>query len=286
MQARMFAGLFTIALLASAIAQAQDAVAGGAPDDGAHEAARQGAMRQDRRAPAPDCLDAHDVALIRQSGVREVDVVTHDNTFHRITTAEDCPGIGATGVATLLAPDGWVCNGQRALIRHESATCTIASIEASDAQAFAAEGLDAEDMDADLLAHAGQGAADGARTLDAVEVHEQKPRPGFSRSTETCFAPRYLQSWSEDKDGITVRVSRRHPGEHRQYRVRTGSCSDLSVAHVIEFRSRLGNGGICGRPGDRVLPLPKYQDPFTPPPDPLSAVPNMGCPVFEVHPVM
>lgn len=191
--------------------------------------------------PAPGCLDARQMAEVRQASSTELAVQGRDGQRFRITLSEGCPGAGHAD-AVLLAREGWVCGTGKEYVRIGDATCAVAGIAAVDAREYAAMAR-AATMQAD----------DGVTTLETVEVRAPQRR-GFAGSASFCFNPRYLRAWSEDSKGMLVELSPRRSGGHRYYRVELAqSCPDLDSAPAITFRSGVGIGLICGNPGDRVV---------------------------------
>ena len=195
-----------------------------------------------RQPPAPDCLDARQMAEVRQASPTHLAVQGQDGQRFRITLAQACPGAG-DATAVLLARDGWVCGAGSAFVRIGDNTCAVSGLEPVDAREYAALAREA----------AVQAAADGVKTLETVQVRAPRRR-GFAGSPSFCFNPRYLRAWSEDSKGMLVELSPRRSGGHRYYRVELAqSCPDLDAAPAIVFRSGVGIGLICGNPGDRVV---------------------------------
>lgn len=191
--------------------------------------------------PAPGCLDARQMAEVRQASSTELAVQGRDGQRFRIALSAGCPGAGGAD-AVLLARDGWVCGTGKEYVRIGEATCAVTAIAPIDAREYAAMAR-AATMPAD----------DGMTTLETVEVRAPKRR-GFAGSSSFCFNPRYLRAWSEDSQGMLVELSPRRSGGHRYYRVELAqSCPDLDSAPAITFRSGVGIGLICGNPGDRVV---------------------------------
>jgi len=194
-----------------------------------------------RQPPTPGCLDARQMAEVRQASPRQLAVQGQDGQRFRITLAQECPGAGDT-TAVLLARDGWVCGAGNEFVRMGATTCAISGLEPIDARDYAA-----------LAREAAQSADDGVKTLETVQVRAPRRR-GFAGSPSFCFNPRYLRAWSEDSKGMLVELSPRRSGGHRYYRVELAqSCPDLDAAPAIVFRSGVGIGLICGNPGDRVV---------------------------------
>ncbi len=194
-----------------------------------------------RVAPAPGCLDARQMAEVRQASSTELAVQGRDGQRFRIALSSGCPGAGGDD-AVLLAREGWVCGTGKEYVRIGEATCAVTAIATIDAREYAA-----------MARAATVPADDGLTTLETVEVRAPKRR-GFAGSSSFCFNPRYLRAWSEDSQGMLVELSPRRSGGHRYYRVELAqSCPDLDSAPAITFRSGVGIGLICGNPGDRVV---------------------------------
>jgi hypothetical protein len=192
--------------------------------------------------PAPGCLDARQMAEVRQASSRQLAVQGQDGQRFRITLGEDCPGAGEAS-AVLLAREGWVCGAGGELVRIGASVCAVAGVERIDARAYAAMAREASIRSAD----------DDVKTLETVQVRAPQ-RKGFAGSPSFCFNPRYLRAWSEDSKGMLVELSPRRSGGHRYYRVELAqTCPDLDSAPAIVFRSGVGIGLICGNPGDRVI---------------------------------
>jgi len=197
-----------------------------------------GATQAREAPPTAACLDARQMQEVHQAGPRTLAVLTGDGRRFRLELGVDCPGVGASADATLLAHEGWVCGREREFVRVGAEFCPIAGLETIDAKAYAA------------LAR--QGDEEGIATLETVEVRGQR-RHGFAGSYSYCFNPRYLRAWSEDPEGLMVEMSPRRAGGNRFYRVELAqSCPDLDSAPAISFRSGVGIGLICGNAGDEV----------------------------------
>lgn len=196
-----------------------------------------------RTPPAPNCLDARQVAEVRQPDPRTLAIATTDNRYFRIGLRQDCPGLEADPQATLWGREGWICGDAREFVRGAGRDCPILSSQPSDAPGHARDARLAD--------------RNGPRTLAPVEVRGNAQRPGqrgFRGTAQYCFAPRYLRGWSEDPQGVTVEVSPMHSGGHRYYRVElTGSCPALAGASTISFVSGMDLGIICGNAGDALV---------------------------------
>lgn len=194
-------------------------------------------------APAPACLDARQIAELRQASPRQLVALERSGRRFRIDLGEDCPG-GSGANAQLLAHGGRVCGTGGDAMRIGAATCRIVAVSPVDARDYAALARMA-------AAHVRDTAA--TTTLETVEVRGQRRR-GFGGSSSYCFDTRYLRSWSEDGKGMRVEVAPKRSGGHRYYRVELPQgCPDLDSAPAISFRSGVGISLICGNPGDRVV---------------------------------
>lgn len=198
------------------------------------------AHAQSRTPPADNCLDARQIAEMRQSDPRTLAVMNSTGGRFRITLRDDCPNLEYEQDVKLLAPEGWACGGPHELVRHANRDCAVDAIESIDARSYAA------------LARAAD--RDGIATLDTVQVQSQHPgQHGFRGSHNYCFNPRNMRGWSEDPRGLTVETSPRLNGGNRFYRVELPqTCILLSNATTLRFISGLGIGIICGNAGDRI----------------------------------
>ncbi len=195
-----------------------------------------------RTPPAPNCLDARQVAEVRQPDPRTLSIATTDNRYYRIGLQQDCPGLEADGASSLWGREGWICGGNREFARGAGQDCPIISSQAVDVAAHARDARLADQ--------------NGPRTLAPVEVRgSQRPgQRGFRGTTSYCFAPRYMRAWSEDPKGVIVEVSPVHSGGNRYYRVElASSCPALASASTITFVSGMDMGIICGNAGDALV---------------------------------
>jgi len=237
-----------------------------------------------RTPPAPNCLDARELAEMRQPDARTLSIATTDQRFFKLELQRDCPGLEADDKTTLWGREGWICGGGREFVRGAGQDCPISS-----SQPMAA------DEHARLARLANQNTPP---TLAAVQVRGNK-RPGqrgFRGTPSYCFAPRYMRAWSEDPKGVVVEVSPVHSGGNRYYRVElAGSCPMLDRATSISFVSGMDLGIICGNAGDQLVVQRETLTPFAggepgshsslsrPDPGRLSAV-AARCGVSAVYP--
>lgn len=199
------------------------------------------AATSERLPPASGCLDARTVAELRQPDASTLAIATHDQRYYRLRLQQDCPGMEQADHASLLAQDGWVCGQTREFARVDAQLCPIAAVQQIDAQQFAG------------MARA---ADHGIATLPTVAVTSRKTAPsrGFRGSYSYCFNPRFVRSWNEDPEGLTVDVSPRRNGGHRAYRIElTGGCPVLASTPRLQFESGMDLGVICGNPGDSLV---------------------------------
>lgn len=208
------------------------------------------AESRSRTPPSPVCLDARQVAEVRQVSSHHLAVEGEDGQRFRLTLAQDCPG-AAEAEAALLAPEGWACAAGSAFVRTGGAICAVSGIERIDARTYAA-----------LAREAMARSRRDLKTLETVQVRGPR-RLGFAGSPSVCFNPRYLRAWAEDSKGLLVELSPRRSGGHRYYRVELAhSCSILDAAPAIVFHSGPGIGLICGNAGDRVIAQDGAGSPF------------------------
>lgn len=195
-------------------------------------------------APSPECMDARLISEVRQPGPRTLLVLGSDNRRFRIELESDCPSALQGEGATLLANEGWACGKEREFVRKQGQICRVAALRGIDAREYAelARSSDRQEQ---------------VTTLDAVEVRSGQRR-GFAGSYSYCFNPRHMRAWSEDPESLLVEMSPKHSGGNRYYRVELAqSCPALNSSPVIEFRSGMGIGLICGNPGDQVVAIPE-----------------------------
>jgi hypothetical protein len=195
-----------------------------------------------RTPPAPQCLDAREVAEMRQPDPRTLAIATTDKRYFRLGLQQDCPGLEGDSAAALWGRDGWICGEGREFARGAGHDCPIVSSQPGDAASYARDARLADQ--------------NGPRTLAPVEVRgTQRPgQRGFRGTTSYCFAPRYMRAWSEDPQGVIVEVSPVHSGGNRYYRVElASSCPALSGASTIAFVSGMDMGIICGNAGDALV---------------------------------
>ncbi len=203
----------------------------------------------DGRAPAPaaDCLDARQMQEALLATPRMLAIALADGSRFRVDLGTDCPAaIGGDGDFELRSPLGWACsaNGSRVAAADGSA-CPVEQVAAIDSKRYAELALTARALRV-------SGVLPPPPVLSTVEVRGERQR-GFRGSTNYCIASRHVRSWSEDDEGMIIEVSPRRAAGNRYYRVELhGSCGMLSRSPAIQLRSGVGNGVICGFPGDKV----------------------------------
>jgi hypothetical protein len=226
--------------------------------------------------PAEACLDARDMLRAVRVTPTVVSVATSDGAY-RLDLAEACD-LPAGADMALLAPEGWVCGGPREFLRSDERLCPIARVQPIPFTEYTRLARIA----------AGSGGGDIA-LLEPVEVIGRKSAMrGFGGSSEYCFNPRFLRSWSEKGNAVEVETSPRRAGGNRRYRVELSTaCTDLAGALSLDFRSGVGIGLICANPGDRLLVREAtagasndgFYERFH------SRVSDIGCEISAVYPV-
>ena len=216
-----------------------------------------------RTAPASNCLDAREVAEMRQSDPRTLAIATTGKAYFQIALQRDCPGLDADPHSTLWGREGWICGGGREFVRGAGQDCPITASAAIDVAEYARQSRLADQ--------------NGPRTLAPVQVRgNQRPgQRGFRGTTSYCFAPRYMRSWSEDPRGVIVEVSPVHSGGNRYYRVElTESCPMLDRASSISFVSGMDMGIICGNVGDTLVVEKETLTPYVSADNPMLSRPG------------
>lgn len=240
-------------------------------------AASAAAPAADRLPPAPHCLDARDVAQVRRVADDVLSVETSAG-FFRVGLAEACTTPGPITATSLISPEGWACGREDEYIRIGHRICGIATVQPLAPAAHAR-----------LLRESDQIAYLDAVMLGTLEVEGKRPRNGFAGTTEYCFSPRFVRSWSENKQGLVVETSPERAGGNRHYQVELeGSCSQLTMMHQLQFRSGVGIGVICGNPGDMVLGArieAAAPEPFAQPAASTGMPATAGCAISAVYPL-
>ena len=202
-------------------------------------------------APGPGCMDARQVAELRQPSPGRVVLAQADGARFRLHFGADCPGVTG-GDAALLAQDGWVCGTGNEYAQVGTTLCDITAVEAISAAEYASE------------VRASLRGPDGSTVLDTVTVRGERRR-GFGGSPSFCLNPRWMRGWSQDGHGLRVEMRPRRAGGHRFYRVElAGACPELTNAPAIRLLSGPNIGLVCGNSGDRVLVHANAFRPFDP----------------------
>jgi len=227
-----------------------------------------------RKAPAESCVDARALASARPLSEHELLVLQTDGAATRLTFEADCIGkLGFAGELQLLAPEGFVCPDATALLRRTAGgDCAVQSMQPLDARALAAA----------------LRSAPGTPALAPIDVRGGKPQRAFSGTHAHCFAERQARSYTEDGEGLIVRVRRSRSGGNSEYRVvLEGACPDLLRWYSIGFKSGANNGVICGNPGDAVIEKLEFLPPIAGFELGTPASPRIGeqCAIREVYPL-
>lgn len=227
-----------------------------------------------RAAPAEHCVDARAVASMRPLSDRDLLLLESNGSATRLEFDPACVGDrGFEGELQLLAPQGFVCPGAIALLRRSAAAdCAVQAVQPLDTRALAAA----------------LRTAPGTPALAPIDVRGGKPQRAFSGTHAHCFAERHARSYTEDGEGLIVRVRSSRSGGNSEYRVvLEGACPDLLRWYSIGFKSGANNGVICGNPGDAVIEKLEFL-----PPMPVfelggHAPPGIGeqCAIREVYPL-
>jgi len=199
------------------------------------------ASGQERRAPAPHCLDAVGVQEVEQASPRSIAVRAASGQAYRIDFSEDCPNVRAATSLKLEAPAGWACGRPSERVVVDGHSCAVSAVSPVQNRDYATVARDSNRL--------------RTATLPAVTISERREqRRSFGGSPAYCFATRNVRAWSSDQQGLLVETNPHRNGGHRYYRVELGgSCRQLDRAPQVSFQSGLQNGLICGNPGDRIL---------------------------------
>jgi hypothetical protein len=202
-----------------------------------------------RTPPAPDCLDARDVQLLRQVNNTTLLLATTEARF-RVDLVNVCAGIGEAAEASLLAAEGWLCGAGNEYIRNGEQLCGIRAVTPIGVGEYS------------ILARIG---TDGTEDVDAalptleVEAEGPKARRRFAASTDYCVNPRHVTGWNYSDGAIVLNVTKRAGGAH-SYRLKLGTnCPELGNSDGLQLHSGVGIGLICGNPGDVARAVPAAQ---------------------------
>ncbi|AZR23638.1 hypothetical protein NX81_016520 [Xanthomonas vasicola] len=118
---------------------------------------------------------------MHQADARILAVAERDGRLFRLQLSQDCPQLAAQPDASLLAANGWVCNGAQAYVSTGQQGCAIDQVAPLTARDYASPGR--------------QHDHDGVPTLERISVREARRR-NFAGSSSYCFNPSMLRSWS------------------------------------------------------------------------------------------
>ena len=267
----------SILLLALAAASAQPA-ASGVP----------------RQPPAAHCLDTRQVDSVYQPNDTQLLVASGSRHF-QLTLSFTCPGLTQADGLSLRAPRGFACGSGQETVVAGNQRCPVVAITSIDSRSYA---LGARQSQHHSNRQAG--------TLDTVEVtakagvdRSQRFAKGFAGTSDYCFDPAQLRSWTETPDGLQVMVNPRRNRGNSTYAVELlGSCPMLSSSPSVFFRSGMGLGRICGNAGDNVVavrdafngePGPAWNNigaqPLAPAGAGMTTVATGQCQIAAVYPV-
>ncbi|MGQ0799447.1 MAG: hypothetical protein ACT4NL_04950 [Pseudomarimonas sp.] len=198
-------------------------------------------------APAADCFDARQMEEAMLATPRRLAIALADGGRFSVDLAADCPAaIGAGGEFEVKAPHGWACSDARAHVAAaDGFSCPITRVAGIDSKGYAELALAARALRV-------SGVLPSPPTLSTVEVQGVRAR-GFRGSTNFCVASRHVRNWSTDNEGLIIEVAPRRAAGNRYYRVELhGPCHMLDRSPGIVLRSGVGNGVVCGYPGDKI----------------------------------
>jgi len=195
-------------------------------------------------APAPGCLDAHNVLEVRQSTDASMVVRGRDGTLHRMDFSGSCPGVIHGSEVGLVTPDGHVCGRPGEALQVDQKTCGIQAISPIASREYAEVSRASE--------------RHFMKTLPTVNVvaesFVQERRRRLRGSPDYCFSTRAVRSWSTSPAGIVVETNPRRNGGNRFYEIETGGdCREFNSVHSVVFLSGLQNNLVCGNPGDQMV---------------------------------
>ena len=222
-------------------------------------------------APAAHCLDASNVAVVRQAKADSVAVRTGDGKAFRLEFIAACPGIMDGTQVGLDTPGGWACGrpGERLMV--DGRSCGISAVAPIDSRAFAEVARESSRQHLKTLPGV---------TVTARSIEEDRRRR-FRGSPDFCFATRNVRGWNTSGKGITVETNPRRNAGNRFYRVEVGGgCRNFSGIDTVEFVSGLKNGLVCGNPGDSMVAVVLSVAAMIEVPSSRSY-----CPVTAVYPV-
>lgn len=202
-----------------------------------------------RQAPAAHCLDTRQVDSVYQPNDTQLLVASGSRHF-QLTLSSACPGLTQADGLSLRAPRGFVCGSGQETVVAGNQRCPVVAITSIDSRSYAKGARQSQH-------HSNRQAG----TLDTVEVtakagvdRSQRFAKGFAGTSDYCFDPAQMRSWTETPEGLQVMVNPRRNQGNATYAVElSGSCPMLSSSPSVFFRSGMGLGVICGNAGDRVL---------------------------------
>ena len=202
-----------------------------------------------RQAPAEHCLDTRQVDSVYQPNDTQLLVASGSRHF-QLTLSSACPGLTQADGLSLRAPQGFVCGSGQETVVAGNQRCPVVAVTEIDSRSYA---LGARQSQHHSNRQSG--------TLDTVEVtakagvdREQRFARGFVGTSDYCFDPAQMRSWTETPEGLQVMVNPRRNQGNVTYAVELqGSCPMLSSSPSVFFRSGMGLGQICGNAGDRVV---------------------------------
>jgi hypothetical protein len=228
-----------------------------------------------RARPSEGCVDARAVVSARPLAADALLVIESDGRSSKLHFDAQCLGeAGLNGDLKLLAPQGFACPGALALLRRRPGLpdCPVLGVETLDARTLAAAlGASAEDP-----------------TLAPIDVRGGQSTRAFSGTHAHCFAERYAIGYSEDDEGLIVRVRPKRSGGYSRYRVvLENACPALSRWYSIGFRSGANNGVICGHAGDAVVEEDEFDQSLLSSETSSSGAAQLGerCAIREVYPL-
>lgn len=247
-----------------------------------------------RQPPAAHCLDARQVDSVYQPDDSTL-LVASGPQHYRLDLSAACPGLAVADGLSLRAPQGFVCGSGQETVVAGNQRCPVATVTPIDSRTYAQGARQSQ--------HHSNRQSD---TLDTVEVtakagvdRSQRFAKGFVGTSDYCFDPAQMRSWTETPDGLQVMVNPRRNRGNSTYAVELqGSCPMLSSSPTVFFRSGMGLGQICGNAGDRVVavrdafngePGPAWNNigaqPLAPAGAGMTTVATGQCQIAAVYPV-
>lgn len=196
-----------------------------------------------REPPSAACIDLQDLGGGWRTGARELLIRSSGKSGAILELDAACPEFPQGVDLETFAPGGWACPGDQMVVRGGGTVCPIIRMRVlSESQVVDALQVREARMQA-------------STTLDRVVVKGQSWRD-IRGTTDRCVDSRFVRGWRKDGDGLVVEVAPIHHSGHRYYRVETVErCLGLGSAHSIQLVARSGGAAVCGRPGDKVVPL-------------------------------